>query len=45
MLITVIGEHEEQIEVNPTMSENSIVTSSMHWGSTFSSVEKRRKNS
>ena len=38
MLITVIGEQDEQIEVKPTMSENNIVTSLMHSGSTFSPV-------
>ena len=43
MLITVIGEQDEQIEVKPTMSENNIVTSLMHSGSTFSPVNNACK--
>ena len=43
MLITVIGEQDEQIDVKPTMSENNIVTSLMHSGSTFSPVNNAAK--
>lgn len=37
MLITSIGVHEEHIEVKPTISENNMVTSLIHWGSIVSS--------